>query len=47
MEVKLKAGERIDELQRNGYQIIQNENGFCFGMDACAFASGINTALSS
>ena len=34
MEVKLKAGERIDELQRNGYQIIQNENGFCFGMDA-------------
>ena len=34
MKVKLKAGERIDELQRNGYQIIQNENGFCFGMDA-------------
>ena len=34
MNVELKAGERIDELQRNGYQIIQNENGFCFGMDA-------------
>ena len=34
MKVELKAGERIDELQRNGYQIIQNENGFCFGMDA-------------
>lgn len=34
MKVELKAEERIDELQRNGYQIIQNENGFCFGMDA-------------
>lgn len=34
MKVELKAGERIDELQRNGYQIIQSENGFCFGMDA-------------
>lgn len=34
MKVELKARERIDELQRNGYQIIQNENGFCFGMDA-------------
>ena len=34
MNIELKLGERIDELQRNGYQIIQNENGFCFGMDA-------------
>lgn len=34
MNVELKPGERMDELQRNGYQIIQNENGFCFGMDA-------------
>lgn len=34
MKTELKTGERIDELQRNGYQIIQNENGFCFGMDA-------------
>ena len=32
--MKLKAGERIDDLQRNGYQIIQNEGKFCFGMDA-------------
>lgn len=30
----LKPGERIDELQRNGYRIIQNRNRFCFGMDA-------------
>lgn len=34
MNRKLLRGERIDELQRNGYQIIQNGNGFCFGMDA-------------
>ena len=30
----LMPGERIDELQRNGYRIIQKEGGFCFGMDA-------------
>ena len=30
----LKEGERLDDLQRNGYQIIQNEQKFCFGMDA-------------
>lgn len=26
--------ERIDDLQRNGYRIIQKKRGFCFGMDA-------------
>ncbi len=31
---KLLPGERIDDLQRNGYQIIQNPQKFCFGMDA-------------
>ena len=30
----LLPGERIDELQRNGYRIIQKKKGFCFGMDA-------------
>ncbi|BCK01864.1 tRNA1(Val) (adenine(37)-N6)-methyltransferase [Anaerocolumna chitinilytica] len=30
----LLPGERIDELQRNGYKIIQNSKKFCFGMDA-------------
>lgn len=34
MKIELCEGERIDELQRNGYRIIQNRNGFCFGMDA-------------
>lgn len=30
----LKPGERCDELNRNGYRIIQDKNRFCFGMDA-------------
>ncbi len=30
----LQPEERIDELHRNGYKIIQNVNKFCFGMDA-------------
>ena len=34
MDVKLKEKERIDELQRNGYRIIQDPDRFCFGMDA-------------
>ncbi|MDO4265222.1 MAG: tRNA1(Val) (adenine(37)-N6)-methyltransferase [Eubacteriales bacterium] len=33
-EIRLYEGERIDDLQRNGCRIIQNKNGFCFGMDA-------------
>lgn len=34
MEVSLKENERIDDLQRDGYRIIQNPEKFCFGMDA-------------
>mgnify|MGYP003301706515 FL=1 len=34
MEISLKEKERLDELQRNGYRIIQNPEKFCFGMDA-------------
>ena len=34
MEVLIKETERIDELQRNGYRIIQDSGRFCFGMDA-------------
>ncbi len=33
-EVLLKENERIDDLQRNGYCIIQDPDRFCFGMDA-------------
>lgn len=31
--------ERIDDLQCNGYRIIQNTDGFCFGMDAVLLAN--------
>lgn len=34
MTIDLKEQERIDDLQRNGYRIIQNKEAFCFGMDA-------------
>ncbi len=34
MEIELKENERIDDLERNGYRIIQNKRRFCFGMDA-------------
>ena len=34
MTVELKETERVDELQRNGYRIIQDLGRFCFGMDA-------------
>ena len=34
MTIELKEGERLDELHRNGYRIIQNSRKFCFGMDA-------------
>ena len=33
-EVLLKENERIDDLQRNHYRIIQDPGRFCFGMDA-------------
>lgn len=33
-KIQLLPGERIDDLQRNNLQIIQNEEKFCFGMDA-------------
>ncbi|MCD8365331.1 MAG: tRNA1(Val) (adenine(37)-N6)-methyltransferase [Clostridiales bacterium] len=34
MMTDLLPGERVDDLQRNGYRIIQNPQKFCFGMDA-------------
>ena len=30
----LREGERLDDLQREGLQLIQNPAWFCFGMDA-------------
>ncbi|MCR5737188.1 MAG: tRNA1(Val) (adenine(37)-N6)-methyltransferase [Eubacterium sp.] len=34
MEIGLKENERLVDLERNGYRIIQNQKGFCFGIDA-------------
>lgn len=42
MENNLREGERIDELQRNGYVIIQNPKRFCFGMDAVLLSGFAN-----
>lgn len=34
MNIELKENERIDDLEYKGLKIIQNKDGFCFGMDA-------------
>ncbi len=34
LTINIREGERIDDLERNGYKIIQNKEKFCFGMDA-------------
>lgn len=38
-KVELKEGERMDDLNLKGYQIIQNPKFFCFGMDAVLLSS--------
>ena len=35
----INDNERIDDLQRNGYRLIQNKDCFCFGMDAVLLSS--------
>lgn len=42
VEVELLLGERIDDLERNGYRIIQNREKFCFGMDAVLLSGFAN-----
>ena len=37
-EELIHDGERLDDLQCRGYQIIQNPEIFCFGMDAVLLA---------
>lgn len=37
--INLYPGERLDDLERNGYKIIQNKEKFCFGMDAVLLSS--------
>ncbi len=42
MQVLIKENERIDDLQRNGYRIIQDPDRFCFGMDAVLLSGFAN-----
>ena len=42
MDVSIKENERIDDLQRNGYRIIQDPDRFCFGMDAVLLSGFAN-----
>ena len=39
MITNLKSDERLDDLQINGYEIIQHPGKFCFGMDAVLLAN--------
>ena len=39
MDVKLKSGERLDDLHRSNFKIIQNPQYFSFGMDAVLLAA--------
>ncbi len=41
-DVLLKENERIDDLEINGFRIIQNPFCFCFGMDAVLLANFAN-----
>ena len=43
-KVALGPGERVDDLNRNQYKIIQNTKKFCFGMDA-VLLSGFTRVL--
>ncbi|MGL5677253.1 MAG: tRNA1(Val) (adenine(37)-N6)-methyltransferase [Cellulosilyticaceae bacterium] len=36
--ITVNSNERIDDLQRNGYRLIQNPEVFCFGIDAVLLA---------
>ena len=36
--ISLKPGERLDDLQHSGYQLIQHPNAFRFGTDSVLLA---------
>ncbi len=40
--INLLPGERLDDLNRNGYKIIQSKDKFCFGMDAVLLSGFAN-----
>ena len=39
MDISLNEDERIDDLNCKGLRIIQNKNGFCFGIDSVLLAN--------
>lgn len=39
MNIEIYPNERIDDLQLNGLRLIQNKEGFCFGVDAVLLAN--------
>ncbi|MBQ8730086.1 MAG: methyltransferase, partial [Lachnospiraceae bacterium] len=39
MTINLNCDERLDDLGRKGYKLIQNKNAFCFGMDSVLLAA--------
>ena len=44
MKIKINENERVDDLELNGLKIIQDKDGFCFGIDSVlltAFAKNI------
>lgn len=41
-EIQLRQGERLDDLQIKGYEIIQHPGRFCFGMDAVLLSAFAN-----
>ena len=46
--MEIKQNERIDNLQYKGLKIIQDTNGFCFGIDSVLlsdFAKGIKNVI--
>lgn len=45
MAMNLNDNERLDDLQRNGYKLIQNTEIFCFGMDAVLLSSFADVKL--
>lgn len=45
MSVTLLEQERLDDLHRNGYSIIQNPAKFCFGMDAVLLSGFANVKV--
>ncbi len=45
--VELRPGERLDDLQIRGYQIIQDPKRFCFGMDAVLLSEFIKVKKGS